>query len=332
LVEIEPKEIGISEKLVTKWVVAARIINNSRKGSKAGKTIFSGLSKAGKTSIVYSLKSITHTPKVTTGLSQDYVKLAGNNVQISDMGGQSRFREIYLLTPEMYFARTKLLFYVIDIQEKETLGDSLEYLERVLSIYRYLREKPYIAIFFHKYDPDMAYTLKYDIPAIEERIENIFQRYSEFTKSTFRTSIFNPPSIFLAISSTLSKVFPVMSILSELLRDFAEMHGFDGLLLMDGEGMLIGQYLPEVDTNDILESSYDAYSEVKDVQSFTPIVLKKETENPPGEIVIQQIFLPHNKGYIIYWTRAENDLDLTEFFISEITKTLNPWLYNLLAS
>ncbi len=332
---VEVKDIvSIPNKLLFKWQIAAKMIYNAKYGVSGGRIIFSGLSKAGKTSIVYVLKSITKTPEVTTGINQETIKLAGNVIQIADMGGQAKFRDIYLMSPGVYFPKAKLVFYVIDIQERDIINESIEYLDRVLAIFKYLKNHPFISIFLHKYDPDLAYTLKYDAPEIEEKIDKLFQKHQKFKYSKFRTSIFNPTSIFLAIASTLSRVFPVMSILSDLLQDFAELHGFDGMVLMDENGMLIGQYLPETNTDAIISHSYGIYNEVKEEseKSFTPILKRKQVEHPPGEIIIQQIYLPHNNGYIIYWTKADNLLDLSEYLLSEITRTLNPWLYNLLSA
>ncbi|UJG44741.1 MAG: hypothetical protein K9W46_06050 [Candidatus Heimdallarchaeum endolithica] len=333
LAESESQEINLPEKLVTKWIVAARIITNSQKVRRTGKIIFSGLSQAGKTSIVYVLKSIVEPPTVTTGVKQDFIKFAGHNIQISDMGGQKRFQEIYLAAPDLYFERTKLVFYVIDIQNKEKTDDSLEYLQRLLAIYRYLQEKPFISIFLHKFDPDLSYDLKYDIPPIKEKIENIFSHYVEFQHNFFYTSIYNPPSIYVGIASTLSEIFPVMSILDVLLKDFAELHGFDGLLIMDSTGMLIGQFI-RGEQDSLVEETYSVFKEAKNAEKnpFNNIVLRKNIADPPGgEIVVQQIFLPHNDGYIFYWRKENTEIDLLEYMLSEITKTLNPWLYNLLS-
>ena len=262
LAELDVREIDLPEKIVTKWIVAARIIVNSQKVRRTGKIIFSGLSQAGKTSIVYVLKSIVEHPSVTMGVKQNFIKFAGHNIQISDMGGQKRFREIYLTTPDLYFERTKLVFYVIDIQNKERIDDSLEYLKRLLAIYRYLHEKPFISIFFHKFDPDLSYNLKYDIPPIKEKIEKLFSHYTEFHYNFFYTSIYNPPSIYVGIASTLSEIFPVMSILDILLKDFAELHGFDGLLIMDSTGMLIGQFI-RGEQESLVEETYSAFKEAK---------------------------------------------------------------------
>jgi len=333
LAELDVREIDLPEKIVTKWIVAARIIVNSQKVRRTGKIIFSGLSQAGKTSIVYVLKSIVEHPSVTMGVKQNFIKFAGHNIQISDMGGQKRFREIYLTTPDLYFERTKLVFYVIDIQNKERIDDSLEYLKRLLAIYRYLHEKPFISIFFHKFDPDLSYNLKYDIPPIKEKIEKLFSHYTEFHYNFFYTSIYNPPSIYVGIASTLSEIFPVMSILDILLKDFAELHGFDGLLIMDSTGMLIGQFI-RGEQESLVEETYSAFKEAKNIEKnpFDNIVLRKNIADPPGgEIVVQQIFLPHNDGFIFYWKKEDTQIDLSEYMLSEITKTLNPWLYNLLS-
>ncbi len=94
-----------------------------------------------------------------------------------DLGGQQEYRKKYLEHPEQYFLQMDLLIYVVDIQDYERYEDSLRYFKEILDIIITLEEKPYVLIFLHKYDPDIA-----NEPQVELRVEML----KDVLKETFR--------------------------------------------------------------------------------------------------------------------------------------------------
>ncbi len=328
--------IPVPKPLLMKWSIAAKIIVDYTTGqeSSGGKIIFAGLSQAGKTSIINVLKAISTKTEPTTGAKPDILKLAGIPIKVTDMGGQIVFRKMYVENPTAYFSNAKIVFYVIDIQDLKTFSESLDYLERILAIYRYLRQKPTFTIHFHKYDMDKAYELKFVIPPYIEKINSLFQKYWEFPMNLHYTSIFNPPSLYITMSSSLKQIFPVFGLLNSLLEEFAQLHDFDGLFLLDDKGMMLGKYLDEDQPKSLIPKIFDIYNKVVETKkdSFLPLLLSENIEDPKGNVTVQHIYLPQCKGYAIFW-KVHEDLEnyvVTDIAMKELTKSLNPWLYNIL--
>ncbi|MFX1312365.1 MAG: ADP-ribosylation factor-like protein [Promethearchaeota archaeon] len=108
------------------------------------------------------------------------MKFGSSNLSlfIWDLGGQEEYRERYLSTPEQYFIQLDLLLYVIDVQDPDRFEESLSYLDKILDSIIMLEEKPYILIFIHKVDPDIA-----DDPEILLNIELVKDNLNELFKS-----------------------------------------------------------------------------------------------------------------------------------------------------
>jgi len=332
LLSLDPETVPISKKLISKWKIAAKIIKDLIQGKiQLGRIVFSGLSFAGKTSIIHTLKHLPNKPTPTLGAKKTVYQIASHQIVISDMGGQKTFRESYLVNPEQYFANTQILFYVIDVQDLEKFDESLAFLERVLAIYRYLKEAPKIGILLHKFDQDKAFKLRYIIPPYEKRIDALFEKYWEFDYEKFYTSIFDPPSLFVAISKVLSKVFPVMGLIAGLLEDFAIDNNLDGLILLDDKGLLISQFLGKDEPTVVLTWAYAAYHKIikENITSFTPLLLR--TNHGNGELIVQKMYFPKGIGYAIFWVNDKaKSAHIDNAILHQLTKNLNPWLYNLL--
>ncbi|MHA1851910.1 MAG: ADP-ribosylation factor-like protein [Candidatus Heimdallarchaeaceae archaeon] len=332
LLSLDSETVPISKKLISKWKIAAKIIHDLTQGkTQLGRIVFSGLSFAGKTSIIHTLKHLPNKPAPTLGAKKTIYQIASHQIVISDMGGQKTFRDSYLVNPEQYFANTQVLFYVIDVQDLEKFDESVAFLERVLAIYRYLKETPKIGILLHKFDQDKAFKLKHIVPPYEKKIDLLFEKYWEFDHKKFYTSIFNPPSLFVAISSVLSKVFPVMRLIAGLLEDFAIDNNLDGLILLDDKGLLISQYLGKDEPTVVLTWAYAAYHKIikENITSFTPLLLRKGYGK--GELIVQKLYFPKGLGYAVFWVndRAKS-AHINNAILHQLTKNLNPWLYNLL--
>ena len=79
----------------------------------------------------------------TKGAVQDRLKVQNINVMLWDLGGQQQYREVYLKEPERFFFDTSAVMYVIDIQDEERFDESIDYLERIVKIFHFLKENPY---------------------------------------------------------------------------------------------------------------------------------------------------------------------------------------------
>jgi ADP-ribosylation factor-like protein 2 len=231
LLEIEdPQEIISKNKDLTyftleKLVTVARIINdfiNDKKALKK-KLVLIGLDNAGKTSMIDVLlnpdKTVTEN-KPTLGLKRENLDFLDYNLVLWDFGGQRKYRDQYLLDKEKNFAFTDVLFYVIDFAAPKRFQESLDYLEAIIKIYKYLEETPFTIICFHKCD-----LIKSDKELNKRKSKlmgEIDKIIGDFPTTNFITSIFEKNSIFQAFSTALRKLSSVNNIIQNILNDFSE--------------------------------------------------------------------------------------------------------------
>ena len=108
----------------------------------AVKVIVSGLDGAGKTSILtaldrkYDFRKAILELKPTIKVEYHQTNFLGTNVNMWDMGGQEKYRELYIHREDVYFDETDLLVYVIDIQSEKRFDESLEYLSTILAYFK----------------------------------------------------------------------------------------------------------------------------------------------------------------------------------------------------
>src|SRR4030043_1754472 len=106
------------------------------------KIVFAGLGSAGKTSMLLALGkkfSLLQSTKPTAGAertSEKRFSFLGLDIINWDLGGQDLFRARYFTQKFRIFSETKVVFYLIDIQNTETLGSSLEYLKDIIKTYK----------------------------------------------------------------------------------------------------------------------------------------------------------------------------------------------------
>ena len=104
------------------------------------KVLFLGLDNSGKSSILLLLAgkfslltSIKPTlkAKITSQALSSFLGLA---VSSWDLGGQRKYREVYLKNKEKYFTEIQTVFFVFDVQEPERFDEALNYLKDIIDI------------------------------------------------------------------------------------------------------------------------------------------------------------------------------------------------------
>jgi hypothetical protein len=122
------------------------------------KIIFSGLDKAGKTTIYkrtmaeMSIEEIGDS-KPTRGIERHEHDWLDTDFSVWDLGGQVNYREAYLSKPEI-FQQTKAMIFVVDIQDIERLDQAYAYYTDILHILVNVDPKPKLYVLFHKFDPE----------------------------------------------------------------------------------------------------------------------------------------------------------------------------------
>jgi GTPase SAR1 family protein len=196
------KELPIDNKTWENWVILASLAHNldsmKRSDTMRRKLIIAGLDNAGKTSILnYYLHQMNTSSasktKPTLGAENSIVKIHGETLNIQELGGQTKFRELYLKNPENYFMYVNYMIFVFDIQDAARLTQACLYLVQILDILSRLKVDCTTHIFFHKCDPD--YLKKPEV--IENFLQIDASCMEKLTKYDFRyssaiTSIYAP--------------------------------------------------------------------------------------------------------------------------------------------
>lgn len=214
------------------------------------KVIISGLDNAGKTSILtaldkkYDFRDEIMQLKPTIKVKYRRTRFLNMPAVFWDMGGQEKYRNVYLKDPDVYFSETSLFIYVIDIQDSEKLEASLNYFEMVMKYFIENNIDVPVIITFHKYDPDIrSYEeINEDIAHIRE---NIKEAYSDFNILFQQTSIYDVISIVQLVSYGLSvfdkKFFELSLLIEKSLNDF----NCTSLILFDQTGIIISEFYNE---------------------------------------------------------------------------------------
>ena len=123
------------------------------------KIIFAGLDNSGKTSMILSLenkKSQISSIKPTAGIDRSDLRALGFPIILFDLGGQKPFRDQYLKDDKILY-KTDVLFFLVDMMDRNRFADSIEYLEKMLEMLDQdteKKEKTPLIICLHKCDPD----------------------------------------------------------------------------------------------------------------------------------------------------------------------------------
>jgi len=174
------------------------------------KLIFSGLDNAGKTSFLIALRrkynflETVENLRPTVKIDYQSFDLLGRTIDIWDMGGQEKYRQMYV-NKKIYFEETNSLYYLIDIQDEFNLNASVDYLYEILNIFREIEYQNDIIVCFHKYDPEFLGNKQF-----EERVKMvkslILAQNADFTFKFFNTSYYNISSLSKAFSYAMNKV------------------------------------------------------------------------------------------------------------------------------
>jgi GTPase SAR1 family protein len=202
------------------------------------KCIFAGLDDGGKTSLLLTLeKKFLRILKIkpTKKIEISDVHLLGIPVKIWDMGGQKNYRNDYLTKPH-YFSGTKILFYVIDVQNRDRFDDSLKYLEAILNSFVFIELSLKVIVLLHKSDPDIKDSMNFNRNiyiirrqlAILPNAKNI---------AVYQTSIYRPDVINNLFVKELFTIIPGGYKIQELLTQFMKDIQADAIQLI-GENLL----------------------------------------------------------------------------------------------
>ena len=179
--------------------------------------------------------------KPTLGADVKSIEALGSSIFLWDLGGQSSSREKYLEKAQIYLYETDLLFYFIDVKNKERFDESINYFQDIRKELIKFKQNPPIIFIFSKGDSDVLNTKE-----IKENIEFLKIKLTKITPEeepeTYITSIFSIFSILRAFSSGISKLSPNKGLINLNLKNFSIRIGIYLSLLLNNEGLVLADY------------------------------------------------------------------------------------------
>lgn len=207
------------------------------------KVVFAGVQNAGKTTIINILSkkySLNANLQPTKSIQREVTKGLGYTVVQWDIPGQQRLREeLALKGPALKAAN--IICFVFDGQDLDQTEPALDYFDKILKkISAETQQRPYIAIFMHKMDPDVEKDPKI-LVNVKKIQDAVWKIATGFQVDFFLTSMFMEPTIFIAFSSVVQRILSRKRAhaLKEVLILFSKQLQLKALLLMDKNTFIV---------------------------------------------------------------------------------------------
>ncbi|MFX1316088.1 MAG: ADP-ribosylation factor-like protein [Promethearchaeota archaeon] len=238
--EVEPRFKELLNNIVEIEKSPSTIITSHRKV----KIIFAGLDDSGKTSFLLSVDrkySKLIGLKPTSGAKVNSIEALGGTIFLWDLGGQLMYRKKYLSKAGIYLYEADLIFYFIDIRNKDRFEESIDYLLNIKKILIEFNQQTPIIYILSKGDPDVLNTNE-----IQENVKVIKKKLIEINPDNpleiFITSIFQIFSILRAFSSGISKLSPNRDIINYNLKTFSMKINAYLTLLLSMDGLVLANF------------------------------------------------------------------------------------------
>jgi small GTP-binding protein len=230
------------------------------------KIVIAGLDNAGKTSFLIALRRkynfYERVKNLKPTIKIDYSSFNFFDYLVScwDMGGQEKYRKVYVNNP-IYFEETDFLYFIIDIQDELKIDIASKYLYELLTIYREMNYTNEIIICFNKYDP--KYRDNEEFADRVEMVKNlILTQNSDLNFKFFNTSIYDIAAVSKAMSYSLSKLVNLDEINLKI-KNFIKDFGSNYAILYTNSGLIISDY----------------YIETMDARDFEEIISEKISDD-----------------------------------------------------
>ncbi len=208
------------------------------------KIIMAGLDDSGKTSFLLSVDrkySKLIGLKPTKGAKVNSIEALGATIFLWDLGGQLSLRKKYLSKAQLYLYEADLLFYFIDIKNRNRFEESIEYFSKIKKILDSFEQETPIIFILSKGDPDIIETVQ-----IKENIKEISKELKKISREgrpeIYNTSIFQLFSILRAFSSGISKLSPNRDLIKYNLSRFSTQTETYLSLLLSMDGLVLADY------------------------------------------------------------------------------------------
>jgi hypothetical protein len=209
------------------------------------KVIVAGLDNAGKTSLltilekIYGFEEIVQYLKPTLGINYKKRDYFGKSVLYWDFGGQAEFRDRYVHN-SFYFTGTRMLYYLIDIQDEERYSLSVQYLGQILDLLK--KEIPDmdvpVFICFSKSDDAVLNDPAFDYDGKIEIIRDLLNKtYPNLMIQYHSLSIYDLFSVISLHIRSLGGTFPLVRKMERVLETFLDSNRCMRGVLSDQTGL-----------------------------------------------------------------------------------------------
>jgi len=297
------------------------------------KILMTGLDRAGKTSFLHAVKQryseiIKTLP--TKGVARTDEKIfeeQNSIISLWDLGGQKKYRDMFLEQKKVYLYNIDLLFYFIDIQDSERLLEATKLFETVIKSLIELEEFPPIVVCLNKFDPDIKNEkdIKKSIKIVNEKIKEISERF--FVK-IFQTSIFDHWSLVSAYSFGLSQLSPNRELFENQLKHFAKSVKSDAILLLNENGIILSNFSKSGISERVFEISaphfqtlYKTFKEFKLLKQ--DFLISSGITSESKKIIFKKIPVKKYNLYLLLFMEKELNMDKIDKNLPKLSKNLN---------
>ncbi|HUX98505.1 MAG TPA: ADP-ribosylation factor-like protein [Candidatus Deferrimicrobium sp.] len=207
------REAGIPQKKIELMLTAAKYIVNvaTYKPLEGQKVVVAGLDNAGKSALLKVIKKEAgdiSNLKPTQGMNRESISLKdyGLDLYIYELGGQERYRKMYIDHPEKYILGVDIMVFLVDMQDPDRFQDALNYLQKLMDTIKLLNENPLFILLLHKSDPDL---FRKD-PLFQEKLDYV----TDLLHELFQSYVFEYE---IQISSIYSKFTPSFQVMLKTL-------------------------------------------------------------------------------------------------------------------
>lgn len=248
--EFQPQEKVESDfkVLLKKIITIEKTPSTPLSSQRKMKILFAGLDNSGKTSFLLSVdrkfsKLIGLNP--TKGADVTSIEALGATIFLWDLGGQKVYHEKYLNKAQIYLFEADLLFYFIDIRDKDRFEESIDYLKKMTNALTQLEQNTPIIYVLSKGDSDIIESkeIKSNIKTVTSKLAKLSP---DKTPEIYITSLFQIFSILRAFSSGIAKLSPNRNLVEHNLREFSSTTGASLILLLSSDGLVLAEsFTPE---------------------------------------------------------------------------------------
>jgi len=297
------------------------------------KILMTGLDRAGKTSFLHAVKQryseiIKTLP--TKGVVRSEEKIfeeQNSKITLWDLGGQKKYRDLFIEQRKVYLYNVDLLFYFIDIQDSERISEAIDLFGTVIKSLIELEEFPPIVVCLSKYDPDIknAKDIKNNIKIVNEKIKEISESF--FVK-IFQTSIFDHWSLISAYSYGLSQLSPNRELFQNQLKHFAKKISSDAILLLNENGIILSNFSKPGISEKVFEISaphfqtlYKTFKEFKILKQ--DFLISSGITSESKKIIFKRIPVEKYNLYLLLFMEKELNIDKIDKNLPKLSKNLN---------